>query len=307
MTVKPKWKTIIVALLCLTGIMVLIGKSYAAYTNQAYQRGVIRNNDSERVRFASNYLQSCTNTEDSAKYPGKILNYSEGATGDISINLDIYNYVTGNTGLVNERDITYNLRIEFDGATGSSYSVKKDGSPITRNGYVWTTTSTLIGRTPNTDHYILTIPASDLGKVKIIASAVPTNLSVTHNQILAAVIAPALASTLQEFKCSGEFIDSSSGVSPKSYDAFNYEVSISTGKANVTLTWNPAIVEIDQYFLRKYNATASTKSGSLTFVMNQNDGTGDFLIPFYIVSKNEIPDNWSSMTGIVSVTGTQIE
>lgn len=148
--------------------------------------------------------------------------------------------------------------------------------------------------------------------MKITAVATPTvsSLSATNNQKLAAVIVPCVGSSTNEFSYSSKFIDQIDGNSPKDFAGFNYEVSISSGVADATLTWNTAIVEIDKFFL--INLGKSDKeiesilaAGTLTFTMNQTKGTGDYLIPFYIKDKRKITDDWNCMG--ITFTATKRE
>lgn len=39
--------------------------------------------------------------------------------------------------------------------------------------------------------------------------------------------------------------------------------------------------------------------------MDQSNGTGDFLISFYIKDKSKIPENWSDMEKMIQFTATQ--
>lgn len=48
----------------------------------------------------------------------------------------------------------------------------------------------LRGRKDNYFKYTISFPGTDLDKLKIVAIATPTNLSVTNEQLLAAVITP---------------------------------------------------------------------------------------------------------------------
>ena len=55
LTERLKFKNVICAILAMAGILAVAGGSYAAYTSQDAQRGVVRNRDTEAVRFTSNY------------------------------------------------------------------------------------------------------------------------------------------------------------------------------------------------------------------------------------------------------------
>ena len=165
---------------------------------------------------------------------------------------------------------------------------------------------TLKGRMANSSKYTISILGADIDNLKITATAIPTKLSVTNNQILAAIILPCTESKVNVFSYQGTFTDASSDTVPANYDAFNYEVSISSGKADVTLTWDPEAVEIDQYFLKKIGKGGiSPKAGSVTFEMGQDNGTGNYRIPFYIVSKSKIAKDWDGMKELIKVHATK--
>ena len=329
LTDRPTRKNLILVAAVLLCIALTAGATFAAYTSQGHMRGVVRNRDNETVRFTSNYLRSCTKSAaDKEDYAGKVILYSNESVNETEIVIDIYvyNYVLGNMSLINENDITYDMMIKLSGGTKTSYSVKLEDAALTQassddSGIIYTTPSdgvTLTGRTPHANHYTVTITGADLDKIRITAVATPRNLSVTGNQLLAAVIAPCTESTVQEFTCKGIFADSTTGT-PKDYDAFNYEVSISAGRANVTITWKADKLEIDPFFLKKIAARESdneytyTKkngegNGSLTFVMDQSAGMGDYMIPFYLTSpQEELPDTWEAMDDYISVDGEQID
>lgn len=316
-TKKPKLKTILIVLLALAGLGAAVGGSFAAYTSQAYQRGVARNRDNETVRFTSNYLQACANTTDSKDYAGRTVLFSESTAEDSQISVDIfvYNYANGNENLVSQKDITYDMNITFESSnTGNSYSVRVDDGDVqtVQSNKFEQSNVRLAGRRASSNKYTVTFPASDLDKLKITAVATPTvsSLSATNNQKLAAVIVPCVGSSTNEFSYSSKFIDQTATNSPKEFAGFNYEVSISSGVADATLTWNPAIVEIDKFFLinlgkNDKEIASILAAGTLTFTMNQTKGTGDYLIPFYIKDKTKITDDWNCMG--ITFTATKRE
>ena len=94
--------------------------------------------------------------------------------------------------------------------------------------------------------------------------------------------------------------------------AFNYLVSISSGKAEATLEWDKNVLEIDSYFLKSLgkakNISDILEAGSLTFTMDQPSGTGEYLIPFYIKNKDEISKKtWGDMGKLITFSATQQE
>lgn len=312
---RPKWKLIAVALLCSVSMLLLIGGSYAAYTRQAYQRGIARNRDTETISFTSNYLQLCTSGTAENSYIQKNVVYGKDETtaNTVSFDIYVYNYANGNKSLVSQKDITYTMKIEFKDGDGKNYTVKcDDDNAVTVKDNVYEVTKTLTGRAANANQFTISFPGSEIDKMKITASAIPADVTITNNQILAAILVPSTSTSASSFRAEGTFIDKSEGT-PKDYDGFNYEVSISGGKAEATLTWNPDIVEIDKYFLKKIGKQKSdinteTDSGkqTLTFTMDQAKGSGDYLIPFYIKSKDDIPETWDEMKQIIQFSATQI-
>lgn len=314
LTEKPKLKTLWIALAVVVGLFAVTSGSYAAYNSQDVQRGVARNRDTDAIRFTSNYLKP-SSSDSEENYPGKVIGFSKNTAADTKLTIDIwvYNYVVGSNSQVNEKDITYNMSIQLKDGTGSSsdYIVKdnEEKSLTADTNRTYRTKSTLVGRAARSHHYTVQIPGKDLDKIKIIAKAEPVNKSYTGNKFLAAVIAPCTASTVQSFSCTGTFTDSGNGKTAD-YDAFNYEVSISGGQANVTLEWNNKVVEIDPFFLKKIGkAKSDLKTNgnmtSLTYTMDQTKGTGDYLIPFYRRS-NTLPADWANMKDVISVDGKQI-
>ena len=77
LTDRPKWKKIVIAVVCIAALLAAVSSSYAAYTSQAYKRGVARNRDNETVRFTSNYLQSCAEETQPSEYAGRTILFEE--------------------------------------------------------------------------------------------------------------------------------------------------------------------------------------------------------------------------------------
>lgn len=313
LTDRPKWKKIVIAVVCIAALLTAVSSSYAAYTSQAYKRGVARNRDNETVRFTSNYLQNCAEGTQPSEYAGRTILFeeSEKEKDTLTINLDIYNYANGNLNLVSQKDITYNLQVSFSGGDGNGYSVTYENDSVTTTDSVtYTIDNTLTGRTANQHHYVLSFPGKELDKLKITVTATPVPVSVNNGQILAAVIAPCTGSSTNAFSFEGKYTDESESTTPQDYSGFNYEISISSGSATATLKWKSAVLEVDQFFITKIkNAGSIIKQadGSLTFTMDQPKGTGDYLIPFYIKDKSKVPDNWAGMKELITFSAKQTE
>ena len=69
-------------------------------------------------------------------------------------------------------------------------------------------------------------------------------------------------------------------------------------------------MEIDKFFVEKLEKqgliiSKNLEKGELKFTMDQSNGTGNFLISFYIKDKSKIPENWSDMEKMIQFTATQ--
>ena len=309
---KPNKKRTAVVGISLVGVLLLVIATYAAYTRQAYQRGTARNRDTEIVSFTSNYLQLYTTGTSGNAYVAKNIVYGtdEKKKKSVSFDIHVYNYANGNTSLVSQKDITYTMKIAFKNGAGKGYKVESDKTPITPdNNNVYEIKKTLIGRTANEDVFTVTFPGNDIDTLQITATAIPDKVALTNNQFLAATLVPCTTASKVTFRAEGIFLDKSEGT-PMQYDGFNYGISISSGAADAVLIWDPAVLEIDKFFIEKLDTQQlitknDLANGKLEFKMDQSNGTGDFLISFYIKDKSKIPDNWSDMEKMIQFTATQ--
>lgn len=309
---KPNKKRTAVMGICLVGVLLLVIATYAAYTRQAYQRGTARNRDTEIVSFTSNYLQLYTTGTSGNAYVAKKIVYGtdEKKKESVSFDIHVYNYANGNTSLVSQKDITYTMKIAFKNGAGKGYKVESDKTPITPdNNNVYEIKKTLIGRTANEDVFTVTFPGNDIDTLQITATAIPDKVALTNNQFLAATLVPCTTASKVTFRAEGIFLDKSEGT-PMQYDGFNYGISISSGAADAVLIWDPAVLEIDKFFIEKLDTQQlitknDLANGKLEFKMDQSNGTGDFLISFYIKDKSKIPEDWSDMEKMIQFTATQ--
>ena len=310
---KPNKKRTAVVGISLVGVLLLVIATYAAYTRQAYQRGTARNRDTEIVSFTSNYLQLYTKGSSGNAYVAKNIVYGtdEKKKESVSFNIHVYNYANGNTSLVSQKDITYTMRIEFKNGAGNGYKVESDNTSITPVNNEYTIQKTLIGRTANENVFTVTFPGNEIDTLQITATAIPEKAALTNNQYLAATLVPCTTASKVTFRAEGIFLDKAEG-KPKQYDGFNYGISISSGAADAVLIWNPAVLEIDKFFVKKLDTQQlitknDLASGKLEFKMDQSNGTGDFLISFYIKDKSKIPETWSDMEKMIQFTATQVQ
>lgn len=319
----------IAVILGLAAVFLISLGAYAAYTNQAFLRGVLRNNYSETVRFSSNYLQLCEKGTAEKNYVSRVVLFPDDSQDNIAREIDIYlyNYANGNSKKVNEKDITYDMVLKLTGGNAQKVEFFDENNNITElnaTDGVYQTRKTLIGRTPKVHHYRVTILNSDLNHIHISAKAEPIGQSSTGTKMLAAMIYPRSEGAAGTFSYSGTFADKDSGNTPEMFDALNYEISISTGRAEVILTWNKEVVEMDPFFYtklknrdasynlpdsaEKYEQTSDGQQVKLRFIMDQSDGTGDYRIPFYWVNrKTEYTSSWDNLKDIIEIEAQKID
>lgn len=309
-------KIYIVAVLLIFTALLAVGMSGASYLNQSYKRGVVRNRDEEAIRFTSNYLSLTTKTEDNqetASYAGRIITYPEDASGLLSCEIDVRNYIPGSANLINEYSITYNFQVTLINATpGNKYVL--DNQPeieVGEDGKCSFTLENQIlqGRSKNKKTYTIYFYPEDLNKISMKVTAIPENTAYTGNQFLAASIYPCTKSETQPFSCVGRFADQSSGENPSAFDAYNYEIVLANGRAQVTLKWDENLYEIDPFFLDKLGSDniINRSENTLVFIMDQTEGNGSYIIPFYKEDKEACNQlSWEEMSKKITISAEEL-
>lgn len=330
MNMKNRYNGLTLILVIIGLGICLVGGAYAAYNSLAFQRGVVRNRDSEEIRFTSNLLKTYLPTENATttNYETVLYPFSEhtGDNEELTIQLKIANYLLTNEDMISEKDIVFDLIITLSNQQEDGvYTL--NGNAIT-NGSVTVPGVTLKGRKSNSVQYTIGFKGIDLNKLTITVEAKPTNASSASlgRRILAANICPCTNSQVNPLSCTGTLLQN--GGKPGDYYGYSYEVSISSGKACVTMYWNPTYFKLDPYFLEKLEARPEDEDGSLkvngadyeyddaagkiTFIMDQTQAEDDYVITFYpiVEKKSELISNveneWRAMSELFSVTATEI-
>lgn len=318
---KSTKRLLVLVAACMLVLGAVVGGTLAAYNSQDYARGVAANTSSETVRFTSDKLQnlmSSTSTDGNQNLPSRVVLFSDNNTADnLTIDFTIYNYANGNQQLVNQSNIDYELKFVFAGENVdkaidyAGYQISKLGTSSDKAQYPGKDdnkeisftylSESLAGRLANSNRYQITFPKADLNKLRITVTAkpIPGSASAAGGQMLGAVLVPSTASTTAVFQAEGQLLYAN-GTNPNDYSAYNYHVRITSGKATATLTWKDPLV-MDQTFLNKSELGISTeeKEGTIhtiTFTMDQSNGTGDFVIPFY-TNGTRLPEDtaWNTM------------
>ena len=313
---RSKYHIVLALLLALVGLgLCLVEGSYAAYSNQGFRRGVVRNRDSEEIRFTSNILKPYVSTSEGQKnYETVLYPFAEDTNEDeiLTIPLTIANYLMNNDNLVSESDITFDLTIQLENKqSGSIYTL--DNEVITNS--ITKSNVALTGRKQNQVDYTIGFTGKDLDKLTIVIEARPHNFG---NKILAAYICPCTNSQVNPFSYSGSFLNKNVG-EPQDQYGYNYEVSISSGRGKVTLSWDPQYVKLDPFFLENLKSRQDLKidgtnayiydkeGGSIQFLMDQTLGEDDYVILFYPIQKMSNETMWEDMEQIIRVEVQEID
>lgn len=307
-------KIYIIAVLLTLIALSAIGISSASYLSQSYKRGVVRNREEEAIRFTSNQLALAAMGAEETSYAKRIITYQEDEQESLSCEIDVKNYIPGSDSLINEYTIMYTLRIKLNNGTkNNSYSLGAESKQTDGNGNCEfiLENQKLQGRNKNNNSYTIGFYKADLNKMSITVTAIPDNLVYTRNQILAANIYPCTQSETKPFSCVGKFADQDSDKKPADFDAYNYEIVLANGRAQVTLTWDKELYEIDPFFKTKLAAGDITESseseGKLVFIMDQTKGNDSYIIPFYKKNKTECNKlSWEDMAGKIFISAEEL-
>ncbi len=285
-----KKKKRIMIIIMLVGIFLAGMIAYAAYVSQGHQKAVVAT-AKKSTPFSSNYLRVMDYSESptlETVSPTLGVGENDTSTFDVTVN----NFSLTNASQSADGYITYTVTFTFDRDTAGC--TVNGESPTDRK--VTFTDTLKLGR--NTNHYSFTIPDSAIGNLKIQAKVVPDNASrdIVGNKILAATLVPQRTAGKIDFNCDGTFVDEESGGEPSDYSAFRYRVEITTGIADVTLSWNSEYVELDPVFIESLGSpkvTEKDKIKSISFVMDYSD-VSTYNMIFYRNKGRDSKEPWQS-------------
>ena len=286
---------------------------YAAYVSKGYQKAVITTAQ-KAIPFSSNYLIQIDQRETiSYIQVSPSLKYeNENAIFTITVN----NYsLTSNSATANGV-ITYDAIFEFMGEKKGCSIIKEDKTknPDESGKIIYKDTLPL-GR--NTNTYIVSVPADNLGKVTIKALIRPDedSLEWTGNKMLAAEITPMKVSEHVGFDWKSGFSDSElNDKQPYDYSAFRYYIEINSGQAEITLKWNEKYVKPDKLFLESLGDGITIKTDGdykvIVFTMDYADKSTINTIFYRKKGRNSNEDwqkTWDNMKNVVVVDAKEIK
>ena len=304
---KKKKKSIMIVFL-LAAVLLAGIAIYAAYVSQGHQKAVVAT-AKKSIPFSSNYLKIMDYSESPAmENVSPVLAAAEDDMSTFVVTVN--NFSLTNASQSANGYITYTVTFEFDGNTENcTVNTEKP-----ENGNVTFTHTLQLGR--NTNRYTFKIPNSVIGNLHIRAKVVPDNSSkdVVGNKMLAATLVPQRSVGKIDFKCEGAFVDKDNTENrlPYDYSAFRYRVEITTGIADVTLSWNSDYVELDPVFIASLNPKPEIKNNnttkSISFVMDYSDISTYNMVFYRNVGrskKDEWQQSWGKLEDLVTVSAAE--
>lgn len=277
-----KRKMLISLVLLLLAITVVVGGTVAIYTSQVFQRSVVRNRDTEAIRFSSDKLYRVAKDTPVQKY------FYPMSKDQTTMSFTVCNYDQSKNTVVSEKDIEYTVTFNVpDGTSVFSYQVNSESAD---NGSL-TLSGSLEGAKRSSNIYTIDFGSNAYSETQISVIVTPTDLSLSKNTVLQATLIPIEYATAQGVNVKHDFTDSTR-YTPDMFDAYNLSVSITGGEGDVVISWDASQLDIDPFFKEK-GTSGSDEDGytTLTVHMNSEDATGNYLIQFY--NHNETKPSWT--------------
>lgn len=255
-----------------------IGGTAAIYTSQVFQRSVVRNRDSEAIRFSSDKLYRVMDGNLTLKKY-----YYPVSSGQKSMSFMVCNYDQSKNTVVNKNNLEYDIKFDVKNGT-SDFEYDINGSKLDNNGTL-ILSSSLPGGKRSTDNYTVNFSENDYNKVEVTVTVTPKDLSLTKNNVLYATLIPIVYATTQGVSLDWEFTDGND-YKPYEVDAYNVAMSISGGEDDVVISWENDKLDIDPFFQKEIvdsggTLTTAENKSTLEFNMNSEDNTSSYHLRFY--------------------------
>ena len=283
-TSRRRLTSALVLLLSIAAIAVT--GTLAIYTSQVYQRAVVRNRDTEAIRFSSDKLYRVSNSTLLQAY------YYPMNQGQTTMRFTVCNYDQTKNTVVNENDIHYTITFSIPEGT-QPFPYRVNNVPANEGGNLSFSDQVLKGAKSSSDRYTIDFGNHPYADTKINVTVTPDEASkaFTKNNVLQATLVPIEYATTQGVTLTRFYPDSTRG-GPDQFAAYNLSVSISGGQSDVVINWKPSELDIDPFFEARAEGTMTRaengdlvldKDGyaTLTIHMNSEDETGAYLIQFY--------------------------
>ena len=289
------------------GVLILVvGGSFAAYTNFQSVKRVVSTGTQSDTMFGSNYLSLIRLTDENP--PVKRISLVE-SDNYYTIMVIVCNYVWGDETLYNPKNITYTVSAVLtatDGGENLPDGIKEitmSGNSFDTNGTCTLKDQKLAAGKAEKNSYSFRIPKALKDKIKIQITAEPDSSSAdaVNSQKLAAILSFADYKVTKNW--TGKFLDSTINKSPLDYDAFNYEIS-GNGEGKVAVTWDDKL-QLSSWTVIGGKNTTVPEQGKHSYVFDVDASTTAIQFQFYRNPDKplEEKDNtWISFGSLVTVS-----
>lgn len=301
---------VLALVLVLAALLAAVGGTVAIYSSQAFLRNVVRNRDTEAIRFSSDKLDRSDGSELS---PVHYYPLPEGSSNTMTFR--VCNYDQDKSTLYNEDTITYQITFVLTSQDpnwkgDSSYQISTQGHnyPFQKieDGKLSLTLDgqELPGKQSSFHAYTLAFYETDYKDIQLSVTVTPTNSSTTSVKMLQGTLIPIAYADTQGITVQIEYPDSGEDRHPKDFAAYNVLVSVSGGAANVVITWDHNQLDIDPFFLDKLGRSKLTKTdteSSIPIPMDPEQGTDTYLIQFYNHTAANQWEKWKDLPISVAI------
>lgn len=274
-TKVSNFKYLAVFVLASIALIAGIRLTTAAFTANSFLKAVATTNEADNL-FSSNVLSGYTNEPSDSELDKSRKSISLGKKtdeGDIDFSFDIFNYLQDNKTIVNTKDITYSLTITATGV--SEWSV--NGTAVEGNTYTVNAITLRANRT-DTQTYRISFPRSEVNKASFVVRAVANKPTGTNLWGLARKIVTSEESSVQPNTVTGHVQTTGGGNDISDQKAYSYVIEVSGKDADVTLSWDESMVEIEPYF-RENNGIDQTTDLKSPITFHMEPGTK--IVNFY--------------------------
>lgn len=279
---KALWAVAFV--LVIAALVFGIRLTYSAFSANDHLKAVAVTGTSQSL-FASDVLAPYSTTPDAPAAKSVVVDTSDDTC---SFTFRVYNCMLGDQNVFNEKDVEYTLNVNASSIKGEQI----DASNWSISSEPKETGNTVL--LPGTQAKIVTYTVSFnralLNNIKFTISAnVEKDKSPgTNLACLAATVTPAERSEVKSASVTGAWADTDD---ISKYAAYNYRVSVTGKKQEVTLTWGDK-VELDPHFEKNHTGcTIDTKKRTATFTMLP----GSEIVSFYWIGGSPGPSRWNDL------------
>lgn len=284
---KPRHNVlwVIAFLLCIIALIAGARLTYTAFTANDFMKAVAVTHPSPSL-FASDMLSPYTNKDENVTDRPVIVGADE---GKCSFSFKIYNCMLDAPEVFNDKEIRYTLSIE---------AVDTNGQPVSADKWTMNPSAGVIdfsGTKSEIKSYTVSFNRELVDNVtfKVRATVDQSVSKGTSLYWLAANINPAQRAKVDPASVQSSWPDGASSV--KSFDAYNYRITVTGKEATVQIRWGEK-VELDPFFAMNHtDAKVNSEERTATFKMSPGSG----IVNFYRVGSDE-PDSWDDIG--VSVT-----